>query len=103
MSKPNHTCQICGKPYFACRKCEDINSPRQTTDKNECYAIYVILVALRQGVMTNEEAKEKLVKMGHDANSLSKNQDKFLPEIYDWLVRIVDKPKSAIKADIKKK
>lgn len=101
--KANHTCQICGTPYYACRKCEDINSPRQTTDKNSCYAIYVILTAIKQGVMTNAEAKTKLVNMGYNAEGLEKNEDKFLPEIYAWLVEIVGTPVKIDKSGDKNK
>lgn len=93
MKEFNRTCQICGKPYYACRKCEEINSPRQTTDRNECYAIYVILTALRQGVITKGEARTKLNDIGiTDKNITSKSND-FLPEIYTWIGDIVKMPK----------
>lgn len=92
MKESNRTCQICGKPYYACRKCEEINSPRQTTDRNECYAIYVILTALRQGVITKGEARAKLNDIGiTDENITSKSND-FLPEIYTWIRDIVKVP-----------
>lgn len=100
MSVFNKTCQICGKTYYACRKCEDINSPRQTTDKDECYGIYVILTALKQRVMNNVEAKSKLEKMGYTKDRLAKGKDNFLPEVYDWLADIVGTP---VAINVKKK
>jgi hypothetical protein len=51
--------------------------------------------------MTNAEAKTKLVKMGYDAEGLEKNKDKFLPEIYAWLVEIVGTPVKIERAEIK--
>lgn len=92
MHEPNRTCQICGKPYYACRKCEEVNSPRQTTDRNECYAIYVILTALRQGVITKGEARTKLNDIGITNENITSKFGKFLPEIYSWIEDIVKVP-----------
>lgn len=89
MKESNRTCQICGKPYYACRKCEEINSPRQTTDRNECYAFYVTLTALRQNVISKGEAKDKLEQLGVNSSNIKSKRNKFLPEIYDWIEKIV--------------
>lgn len=102
MKSPNRTCQICGKPYYACRKCEEINSPRQTTDKNECYAVYVTLTALRQRVIDKGEAKEKLAEIGYNPKNIKSMRDNFLPEVHDWLVDIIGVEEAVKKTKIKK-
>lgn len=98
---PNRTCQICGKPYYACRKCEDINSPRQTTDKNECYAVYVTLTALRQGVLTQGEAKDKLAEIGYNPRNIGTKSENFLPEIHKKLVDIIGVEETVTKTKTK--
>lgn len=102
MRSPNRTCQICGKPYYACRKCEEINSPRQTTDNNECYAIYVILTALRQNVINKGEAKEKFAEIGYDSKNIKSKRENFLPEVHDWLMDIIGVEETVKKTKIKK-
>ena len=102
MKSPNRTCQICGKPYYACRKCEEINSPRQTTDNNECYAIYVTLTALKQNVITKGEAKEKLAEIGYNSKNIKSKRENFLPEVHDWLVDIIGVEKTVKKTKLKK-
>lgn len=102
MKSPNRTCQICGKPYYACRKCEEINSPRQTTDNNECYAIYVTLTALRQNVITKGEAKERLVEIGYNSKNIKSKRENFLPEVHDWLVDIIGVEETVKKTKLKK-
>lgn len=102
MRSPNRTCQICGKPYYACRKCEEINSPRQTTDNNECYAIYVTLTALKQGVIDKGEAKEKFAEIGYDPKNIKSKRENFLPEVHDWLVDIIGVEETDKKTKFKK-
>lgn len=102
MKSPNRTCQICGKPYYACRKCEEINSPRQTTDNNECYAIYITLTALRQNVITKGEAKEKLAEIGYNSKNIKSKRENFLPEVHDWLVDIIGVEETVKKTKLKK-
>lgn len=89
MQQPNRTCQICGTPYYACHNCEKVNSPRIVTDKNECYFYYIILTELRQGVISKDEAKRKLIGIGCNLTSLKRNAQNFLPEVYDVLVDIL--------------
>lgn len=102
MKSPNRTCQICGKPYYACRKCEEINSPRQTTDNNECYAIYVTLTALKQNVITKGEAREKLAEIGYNSKNIKSKRENFLPEVHDWLVDIIGVEEAVKKTKLKK-
>ena len=102
MKSPNRTCQICGKPYYACRKCEEINSPRQTTDNNECYAIYITLTVLRQNVITKGEAKEKLAEIGYNSKNIKSKRENFLPEVHDWLVDIIGVEETVKKTKLKK-
>ncbi|WP_405376344.1 hypothetical protein, partial [Pseudobutyrivibrio sp.] len=83
-------------------KCEEINSPRQTTDNNECYAIYVTLTALKQNVITKGEAREKLAEIGYNSKNIKSKRENFLPEVHDWLVDIIGVEETVKKTKLKK-
>ena len=90
MNIPNHQCQICGREYYACNKCEKLNSYKLVVDKPECYGIYLILLEIRQGVLTMAEANDKLRdKYDLSLTSLKKHKADYLPEIYNKLTEIL--------------
>lgn len=84
--EPNHKCAICGAMYYACNDCTNTKSftPwRVITDTISHYKIYMIIRDYHNGVMTKEEAKEKLT-----ACDLSE-KNSFQPEIRDKINEIL--------------
>lgn len=65
MGKLNRTCIICGKRYSYCNNCQrDSVKPTWYAifDTERCHAIYEICTNYRDGIITIENAKERLSK-----------------------------------------
>ena len=63
--KNNRICCICGKEYHFCPTCsEDYNKPTWYAifDTERCHDIYEICTNYRDGIITIENAKERLSK-----------------------------------------
>lgn len=60
--EPNHTCRICGKPYFACDTCDAKigKTWRAVTCTAEHYAVYLALWRYTYGQISEDEIKEVL-------------------------------------------
>ena len=64
--KNNAVCSICGRGYHMCLACKDkmeLAPWKLHTDTSEHYKIYQIIRGVSTGIYTNEEAKEKLLKV----------------------------------------
>lgn len=64
--EPNHTCRICGQPYFACDTCDAKigKTWRAVTCTAEHYAVYFALWQYSQGQMEEDEIKRILSEAG---------------------------------------
>ena len=60
--EPNHTCRICGKPYFACDTCDAKigKTWRAVTCTAEHYTVYLALWRYTYGQISEDEIKEVL-------------------------------------------
>lgn len=60
--EPNHTCRICGKPYFACDTCDAKigKTWRTVACTAEHYDVYIALWKYCNGQMGEDEVKEIL-------------------------------------------
>lgn len=62
-NKFNATCAICGEHYYVCNTCKStkkLKPWRTITDSIECYKIYMIIHAYKNGSITKEKARKML-------------------------------------------
>lgn len=85
----NHTCQICGKGYYACDKCEKLNSYKIVVDTPACYGVYLVLTELRQGVIDQTEAQKKLKEQGLTLTVLKQSKTEYIPDVFNKLAEIL--------------
>ena len=60
----NHECIICGNGYYACNKCDKINSWRRYVDTPSCYQLYLIIEEYMHEVISKVEARKLLANIG---------------------------------------
>lgn len=56
-NKPNHTCAVCGKQYYACRDCDRRKTWKSTCDNPRHYQIYITVVQYLRGMIDKETAR----------------------------------------------
>lgn len=80
MSKEiNHFCVLCGKGYHACDSCNDTKafaSWKSLTDTVEHFKIFIILRDFHNGILSKDEAKDKLSEFDLTERSSFKNSAK---------------------------
>ena len=96
MAAQKSNCLLCGVEYEVCKLCTqvkryypwkiDFDSPRH-------FQIYAIVKDVRAGALTNEEAKERLDKLGVDADEVAG----FVQSVQDTLKPIVGAPEPKVK------
>lgn len=87
--KNNKVCQICGIPYYACNKCNEIHSWRSVVDKPDCYKIYLILTEINQLIITEKEAAEEFRKVKLNLTTLKKRKSEFTESVYNRIYAIL--------------
>ena len=58
--KHNHSCKICGKTYYACPKCDELQNWRAFCDTSEHYQIFQILLLYGRNLIPVSEAAAML-------------------------------------------
>lgn len=73
MHEPNRECQVCGRAYYFCN-CH-FNSDKHHWKMNCCdpmhYQVFIVALDLRDGVISADEARERLSNIGFSAKDLS--------------------------------
>lgn len=90
--KINSYCVICGKGYHICKSCQEIahlNPWRMIADTPNCYQIYTALSEYNGGLITKEQARERL-----ESRNL-KDKDTFKERVRNTINEIMDEPKKA--------
>ena len=83
----NHECIICGNGYYACNKCDKINSWRRYVDTPSCYQLYLILKYIfpeAEAYYNCDHVITKIKNVYYDINGIVDNISNYLPidEIY---------------------
>ena len=93
--EPNHTCRICGKPYFACDTCDAKigKTWRAVTCTAEHYDVFLALWKYTYGQMSEDGVKEILLdaKANTWVNSPS----------YDLIIKLIGEPVAETTSDVK--
>lgn len=93
----NHECVICGNGYYACNKCDKINSWRRYVDTPSCYQLFLIIEEYMHEVISKAEARKLLANIGITFKTLKKEDYKEL--VYNVLADITN---SKIAQQVKK-
>ena len=56
-NKPNHTCAVCGRQYYACRSCDKRNTWKSVCDTPQHYQVYITVVQYKRGLIDKETAR----------------------------------------------
>lgn len=83
--KPNHTCKVCGKAYYACNACDQMRSWRAMCDTPEHYQIYQTLILYTRRMIDKFEAASMLDSVGVDLEQLGN----FTPSTADLMWEIL--------------
>lgn len=92
--KNNKVCQICGTPYYACSKCNEINSWKAVVDKPDCFKFYLILTELNQSIITEKEAAREFRNLELNLTNLRKRKIEFVEPVYRRLYDILKNNKA---------
>lgn len=57
-------CIVCGKNYKHCPDCGKYDAYKEIADTITCYAVYLICIENRDGVISDDKAIEKLADIG---------------------------------------
>ena len=90
----NHECIICGNGYYACNKCDKINSWRRYVDTPSCYQLYLIIEEYMHEVISKVEARKLLANIGITSETLKKKDYK--ESVYNVLADITNLKNSTI-------
>lgn len=93
----NHECVICGNGYYACNKCDKINSWRRYADTPSCYQLFLIIEEYMHEVISKAEARKLLANIGITFKTLKKEDYK--ESVYNVLADITN---SKIAQQVKK-
>jgi hypothetical protein len=93
----NHECVICGNGYYACNKCDKINSWRRYVDTPSCYQLFLIIEEYMHEVISKAEARKLLANIGITFKTLKKEDYK--ESVYNVLADITN---SKIAQQVKK-
>lgn len=93
----NHECVICGNGYYACNKCDKINSWRKYVDTPSCYQLFLIIEEYMHEVISKAEARKLLANIGITFKTLKKEDYK--ESVYNVLADITN---SKIAQQVKK-
>lgn len=93
----NHECVICGNGYYACNKCDKINSWRRYVDTPSCYQLYLIIEEYMHEVISKVEARKLLANIGITFKTLKK--EGYKESVYNVLADITN---SKIAQQVKK-
>lgn len=84
----NHECVICGNEYYACNKCDKINSWRRYVDTPSCYQLFLIIEEYMHEVISKAEARKLLANIGITFKTLKKEDYK--ESVYNVLADITN-------------
>lgn len=84
----NHECVICGNGYYACNKCDKINSWRRYVDTPSCYQLFLIIEEYMHEVISKAEARKLLANIGITFKTLKKEDYK--ESVYNVLADITN-------------
>lgn len=95
----NHECVICGNGYYACNKCDKINSWRRYVDTPSCYQLFLIIEEYMHEVISKAEARKLLANIGITFKT-SKKED-YKESVYNVLADITNSQNSTTSKKIK--
>lgn len=64
-------CQVCGKEYKYCNKCNDYHNWREVCCSSECYKIYLIITQHRLGITDDSETVKLLNAKGINLGTIN--------------------------------
>lgn len=94
MAAKKNECLLCGSEYEVCKMCARVAKMtpwRLDYDTPRHFQIHAIIKEIREGILTNEEAKEKLTELGVTPEEVAG----FVPSAQDTLRPIIGTKKPA--------
>lgn len=80
----NAICQVCGAPYKICHVCTSVNSWRVAACSTQHYQIRMIYLQFRDGLISEDAAKEMLARVGElDYSGYTAGYKAFFEKLYE--------------------
>ena len=80
----NAVCQVCGAPYHICHDCTSVNSWRVAACSSQHYQIRMIFLQHRDGLISEDMAKEMLARVGElDFSGFTAGYKAFFEKLYE--------------------
>ena len=86
-------CAVCDNTYSYCPNCANTHAWKFYTDSHECYQIFMAIMEYKKGLISKDEARKQLERLGFTSNS---NLERYKPSIAVKIKEIF----TADKADI---